>query len=71
MHTSRIQIDAAEIGRMSPADFFAMKNRIIREARRAQAAAIHAAFAQAIASVGAFARRHRAGTAALHDARPL
>lgn len=35
----------SEIQRMSPADYAAMKQRIIREARIAQAAAIRGAFA--------------------------
>jgi hypothetical protein len=41
----------SEIQRMSPADYAAMKQRIIREARMAQAAAIRGAFARLFAAV--------------------
>ena len=40
-----------EIRRMSPADYSAMKQRVIREARIAQAAAIRRAFARLFAAV--------------------
>ena len=43
---NRIEAGAAEIRRMSPADYSAMKEKLIREARVAQAAAIRAAFAR-------------------------
>ena len=48
---NRIEAGAAEIRRMSPADYSAMKEKLIREARVAQAAAIRAAFAALIAAV--------------------
>lgn len=54
---NRIEAGAAEIRLMSPADYSAMKEKLIREARTAQAAAIWAAFAQVIAAVAAFAAR--------------
>jgi hypothetical protein len=54
---TRIEAGAAEIRLMSPADYFAMKEKLIREARVAQAAAIRATFAQSIAAVVAFAAR--------------
>ena len=54
---NRIEAGAAEIRLMSPADYSAMKDKLIREARVAQAAAIRAAFAQVIAAVAAFAAR--------------
>ena len=54
---TRIDAGAPEIRRKPPADYSAMKERIIREARVAQAAAIRAAFARLIAAVVAFAAR--------------
>jgi hypothetical protein len=54
---NRIVAGPAEIQLMSPADYFAMKEKLIREARTAQAAAVRAAFAQVIAAVVAFATR--------------
>lgn len=54
---NRIEAGAAEIRRMSPADYSAMKEKLIREARVAQAAAIRAAFAALVAAVAAFAAR--------------
>ncbi len=54
---NRIEAGAAEIRRMSPADHSAMKEKLIREARVAQAAAIRAAFAALVAAVAAFAAR--------------
>jgi hypothetical protein len=54
---NRIEAGAAEIQLMSPADYSAMKEKLIREARVAQAAAIRAAFAQSIAAVVVFAAR--------------
>jgi hypothetical protein len=54
---NRIEASEAEIQLISPADYSAMKERIIREARVAQAAAIRAAFARLIAAVVAFAAR--------------
>ena len=47
---SREEAGISEIRRMSPADYFAMKDKLIREARIAQAAAIRAAFAGLIAA---------------------
>jgi ABC-type tungstate transport system substrate-binding protein len=46
---------AGEIQRMSPADYSAIKEKLIREARIAQAAAVRAAFARLIATVAALA----------------
>ena len=54
---NRIEAGATEIRLMSPADYSAMKEKLIREARIAQAAAIRAAFARLIAAVVAFAAR--------------
>jgi hypothetical protein len=54
---NRIEAGVTEIRLKSVANYSAMKERIIREARAAQAAAIRAAFAQAIAAVVAFAAR--------------
>jgi hypothetical protein len=55
--TNRIEADVSEIRLKSPADYYAMKEKLIREARIAQAAAIRAAFAQSIAAMVAFAAR--------------
>jgi hypothetical protein len=52
-----IEAGAPEIRPMSPADYSAMKEKLIREARVAQAAAIRAAFARLIAAIVAFAAR--------------
>jgi uncharacterized membrane protein YccC len=52
---NRIEAGAPEIQSMSPADYSAMKERIIREARAAQAAAVRAALARMIAAVIALA----------------
>jgi hypothetical protein len=54
---NRIEAGVGEIRLKWPADYSAMKERIIREARVAQAAAIRAAFARLIAAVVAFAAR--------------
>jgi hypothetical protein len=54
---SRIEAGVSEIRLKPPADYSAMKERIIREARVAQAAAVRAAFARLIAAVVAFAAR--------------
>ena len=54
---NRIEAGVSEIQLKSPADYSAMKEKLIREARVAQAAAIRAAFAQSIAAVAAFATR--------------
>jgi hypothetical protein len=54
---NRIEAGAAEIRLMSPADYSALKGKLIREARVAQAAAIRTAFARLIAAVTAFAAR--------------
>ena len=55
--TNRIEAGVSEIRLKSPADYSAMKERIIREARVAQAAAVRAAFARLIAAAPAFAAR--------------
>jgi hypothetical protein len=54
---NRIDAGALEIQMKSPADYSAMKEKLIREARVAQAAAVRAAFAGLIAAVVAFATR--------------
>jgi hypothetical protein len=54
---NRIEAGAAEIQLMSPADYSAMKEKLIRKARVAQAATIRAAFAGLIAAVIALAAR--------------
>jgi hypothetical protein len=54
---NRIEAGGPEIQLMSPADYSTMKEKLIREARTAQAAAIRTAFAQVIAAVVAFAAR--------------
>ena len=54
---NRIEAGASEIQRMSSADYSAMKEKLIREARIAQAAAVRAAFAALIAAVVALAAR--------------
>jgi ABC-type tungstate transport system substrate-binding protein len=54
---NRIEAGVPEIRPMSPADYSAMKEKLIREARVAQAAAIRAAFARLIATIVAFAAR--------------
>ena len=54
---NRIEAGAPEIRPMSPADYSAMKEKLIREARVAQAAAIRAAFTRSIAAIVAFAAR--------------
>jgi hypothetical protein len=46
-----------QIQLMSPADYSAMKEKLIREARIAQAAAVRAAFTRLIAAVVALAAR--------------
>jgi hypothetical protein len=50
-----IEAGVTEIRLKSPADYSAMKERIIREARAAQAAAVRAALARMIAAVIALA----------------
>lgn len=47
----------AESRRISPAEYFAMKQRVIRQARAAQAAAIRAALASLIAGAASLATR--------------
>jgi len=47
----------AESRRMSPAEYFAMKQRIVQQARTAQAAAIRAALASLIAAAFNLATR--------------
>lgn len=54
----QIEVPATGI-RMSPADYSAMKDELVREARIAQAAAIRATFACLIAAVVAFAAGSR------------
>ena len=53
-----------EIRRMSRADYSAMKDKLVREALIAQAAAIRAAFARLIAAIAAFAAGSRKGAIA-------
>jgi hypothetical protein len=53
---NRIEAGVTEIQLKSPSDYSAMKERIIREARSAQAAAIRAAFATLIAAAAYVAR---------------
>ena len=55
--TNRIEAGVSEIRLKSSADYSAIKERIIREARVAQAAAVRAAFARLIAAVVALAAR--------------
>jgi hypothetical protein len=47
----------AKSRRISPAEYFAMKQRVIRQARAAQAAAIRAALASLIAAAVSLATR--------------
>jgi len=54
---NRIEAAIPDIRLTSPADYSAMKEELIREARAAQAAAIRAACARLIAAVVAFATR--------------
>jgi len=54
---NRTEAGVTEIQLKSPAGYAAMKEKLIREARAAQAAAIRAAFARLIAAVAAFATR--------------
>ena len=54
---NRIEAAAGEIQLKSPANYSAMKEKLIREARIAQAAAVRAAFARLIAAVVTFAAR--------------
>ena len=54
---NRIEAGVPELQPMSPADYSVMKEKLIREARVAQAAAIRAAFARLIAAIVAFAAR--------------
>lgn len=56
----RIPSGADELRGLSPGEWFTLKNRIVREARLAQAAAIRAAFVQVAAAT---ARRMRAARA--------
>ncbi len=56
-HKNRIGAAAGEIQMKLPADYSAMKEKLIREARAAQAAAIRAACARLITAVVAFATR--------------
>jgi hypothetical protein len=55
--TNLIEAGVTEIRLKSPADYSAMKERLIQEARVAQAAAIRTAFARLIATVATFATR--------------
>jgi hypothetical protein len=55
--TNLIEAGASEVQPKLPADYSAMKEKLIREARVAQAAAIRAAFATLIAAVASFATR--------------
>ena len=54
---NRIEAAVPEIRLTSPADYSAMKEKLIREARAAQAAAIRAACARSLAAIVAFATR--------------
>jgi hypothetical protein len=54
---NRIEAGVTEVRLKSPADYSAMKEKLIREARAARAAAIRAAFAGLIAAIVAFATR--------------
>jgi hypothetical protein len=54
---NRIEAAVTEIQLKSPADYSAMKEKLIREARVAQAATVRAAFARPIAAVVALATR--------------
>ena len=54
---NRIEAGVSEIRLKPPADYSAVKEKLIREARVAQAAAIRAAFATLIAAVASFATR--------------
>jgi hypothetical protein len=65
---TKIQAEPHDISRLSPAELFLLKDRIVREARAAQAAAIRAAFAQAMS---AGLRRARLLSSILHDALAL
>ena len=62
---ARAEAGVTEIRRMSPADYSAMKDKLVREARIAQAAAIRAAFARLIAAIVAFAAGSRKGATAM------
>ena len=55
--TNLIEAGASEVQPKLPADYSAMKEKLIREARAAQAAAIRAACARSIAAIVAFATR--------------
>jgi hypothetical protein len=55
--TNLIEAGVGEIQLKLPADYSAMKEKLIREARVVQAAAIRAAFATLIAAVATFAMR--------------
>jgi hypothetical protein len=55
--TNLVEAGVTEIQLKSPADFSVMKERIIREARAAQAAAVRAACAHLIAAIVGFAAR--------------
>jgi ABC-type tungstate transport system substrate-binding protein len=55
--TNRIEASVTEIRMKSPADYSAMKEKLIREARVAQAAAVRAGFSRLIAAIVALAAR--------------
>jgi ABC-type tungstate transport system substrate-binding protein len=59
---ARAEARVTGIRQMSPADHSALKDRLVREARIAQAAAIRAAFARLIAEVVALATGSRTPT---------
>jgi ABC-type tungstate transport system substrate-binding protein len=61
---ARAEASVTEIRRMSRADYSAMKDKLVREAQIAQAAAIRAAFARLIAAIAAFAAGSRKGAIA-------
>jgi hypothetical protein len=60
---ARAEASVTEIRRMSRADYSAMKDKLVREAQIAQAAAIRAAFARLIAAIVAFAAGRKGATA--------
>lgn len=61
----RAEARATEIRRMSRADYSAMKDKLVREARIARAGAIRVAFARLIAAIAAFAAGNRKGAIAM------
>jgi hypothetical protein len=62
---ARAEARATEIRRMSRADYSAMNDKLVREARIARAAGIRAAFARLIAAIVAFPAGSRKGATAM------